>query len=237
MATKFITVSIDIMHDKNLSPNQKFILAEIYQLSQLDKGCVASNRHFSELVGITTMGVSKSINDLSLKGYISIDNAQTKRNFGRVITINSGKSDINSGKSDINSGLQSKENKTNNKTNNKTMNKNKENLDYSFDDYWSLVPNKKNSGQAKATFNKLRKSNILPTSINEMQKGLIYENIKMLFKYKYQQNPSTWLNSENWSQSYTKDTLYDEITSMYSDFEVKMLIKEKIESIFEEYEL
>ena len=124
MATKFITVSIDIMHDKNLSPNQKFILAEIYQLSQLDKGCVASNRHFSELVGITTMGVSKSINDLSLKGYISIENAQTKRNFGRVITINSGKSDINSGKSDINSGLQSKENKTMNKTINNIYKKN-----------------------------------------------------------------------------------------------------------------
>ena len=105
MATKFITVSIEIMHDNNLTPNQKFILAEIQQLSSLEKGCIASNRHFSELIGITTMGVSKAINDLADKGYITIDNAQTKRNFGRVITINSGKSDINS-------GLESKENKT-----------------------------------------------------------------------------------------------------------------------------
>ena len=118
MATKFITVSIEIMHDNNLTPNQKFILAEIQQLSSLEKGCIASNRHFSELIGITTMGVSKAINDLADKGYITIDNAQTKRNFGRVITINSGKSDINSGKSDINSGLESKENKTINKTKN-----------------------------------------------------------------------------------------------------------------------
>lgn len=118
MATKFITVSIEIMHDKNLSPNQKFILAEIEQLSHLEKGCVASNRHFSELIGITTMGVSKAINNLATKGYIIIDNAQTKRNFGRVITINSGKSPINCGKSDINSGLESKENKTINKTKN-----------------------------------------------------------------------------------------------------------------------
>lgn len=114
MATKFITVSIEIMHDKNLTPNQKFILAEIMQLSSLEKGCIASNRHFSELIGITTMGASKAINDLSTKGYIIIDNAQTKRNFGRVITINSGKSPINSSKSDINSGLETKENKTTN---------------------------------------------------------------------------------------------------------------------------
>ena len=125
MATKFITVSIEIMHDKNLTPNQKFILAEIHQLSQLDKGCIASNKHFSDLIGITTMGVSKALHDLEQKEYIFIDNSQTKRNFGRVITINSGKSDINSGKSDINSGksdinsgLESKENKTINKTNN-----------------------------------------------------------------------------------------------------------------------
>jgi len=116
MATKFITVPIELMHDKQLSANQKFILAEIMQLCSLEKGCIASNMHFSELVGITTMGVSKALHDLEEKGYIKIDNAQTKRNFGREITINSGKSPINSGKSPINSGLESKENKTINKT-------------------------------------------------------------------------------------------------------------------------
>lgn len=110
MATQFITVSIEIMHDKNLTPNQKFILAEIQQLSQLDKGCIASNQHFAELIGITKQGVSKAINELAENEYITIDNAQTKRNFGRVITINYRKSAINS-------GLQSKENKTKNKTN------------------------------------------------------------------------------------------------------------------------
>lgn len=109
MATRFITVPIEIMHDKKLSPNQKFILSEIMQLSELDKGCFASNKHFSELIGITTMGVSKALHDLEEKGYIKIDNSQTKRNFGRTITINSGKSPINS-------GLESKGNKTNNKT-------------------------------------------------------------------------------------------------------------------------
>ena len=125
MATKFITVSIEIMHNNNITPNQKFILAEIQQLSSLEKGCIASNRHFSELIGITMSGVSKAINDLEEKRYIKIDNAQTKRNFGRVITIDSGKSAIDSGKSAIDSGKsaidssqESKENKTINKIKN-----------------------------------------------------------------------------------------------------------------------
>jgi len=116
MATKFVTVSIEIMHDKKLTPNQKFILAEIHQLSSLEKGCIASNRHFSELIGITMSGVSKALNDLEEKGYIIINNSQTKRNVGRVITIDSGKSGIDSGKSGIDWSQESKENRTVNRT-------------------------------------------------------------------------------------------------------------------------
>ncbi len=73
MATKFITVSIEIMHDKNLNQSQKFILAEIEQLSQLDKGCFASNGHFSDLIGITKENVSRNINELEKMGYIAIE--------------------------------------------------------------------------------------------------------------------------------------------------------------------
>ena len=114
MSTKFITVSIDIMHDKNLTPNQKFILAEIEQLSSLDKGCIASNKHFSELIGIKVQGVSNAINDLAKKGYIHIDNSNTVRNYGRLITIHSNVPPIHS-------NVESKENKTKNKTVNKHM--------------------------------------------------------------------------------------------------------------------
>ena len=116
MATKFITVSIDIMHDKNLTPNQKFILAEIEQLSELEKGCIASNKHFSELIGIKVQGVSNAINDLAKKGYISIDNSKTIRNYGRIITIHSDVSTIHDNVSTIHSNVESKENKTINKT-------------------------------------------------------------------------------------------------------------------------
>lgn len=119
MATKFITVTIEIMHDKKLSPNQKFILAEIGQLTQLDKGCIASNRHFSELIGITMSGVSRALSDLVEKRYICIDNTNTKRNYGRIITIDSAQGGLDSGNSSIDSAQETKENITSNKTVNK----------------------------------------------------------------------------------------------------------------------
>lgn len=119
MATKFITVTIEIMHDKKLSPNQKFILAEISQLTSLEKGCIASNRHFSELIGITMSGVSRALSDLVEKKYICIDNSNTKRNYGRVITIDSAQGGIDSGNADLDSAQETKENITENKTINK----------------------------------------------------------------------------------------------------------------------
>ena len=130
MATKFITVSIEIMHDKNLTPNQKFILAEIEQLTQLDRGCFASNKHFSELIGISIAGVSNAIQDLEKKRYITIDNSDTKRNFGRKITIHSGV------ESSIHSGVESKENKTSSLSNQ---------LDYdNFFNLWNEFATKNN---------------------------------------------------------------------------------------------
>mgnify|MGYP003658727912 CR=1 FL=1 len=118
MATKFITVTIETMHDKNLSPNQKFILSEISQLSSLEKGCIASNRHFSELIGISNAGVSNAITDLVKKGYIDIDNSNTKRNYGRVITIHSDVAPLHSDVLAIHSDVETKENITSNKTTN-----------------------------------------------------------------------------------------------------------------------
>jgi len=87
MATKFITVNIDIMHDQNLSQSQKFILAEIEQLSSLENGCIASNQHFSSLIGITKENVSRNVNNLMKKGYIDIKIEPGSRNHTRLITL------------------------------------------------------------------------------------------------------------------------------------------------------
>jgi len=183
MATRFITVSIEIMHDKNLSPNQKFILAEIQQLSQLDKGCIATNNHFSELIGISKAGVSNAINDLSKKGYIVIDNSNTKRNYGRVITIHSDVPPLHSDVQGIHSDVETKENKTTNKTVNTYSD--------SFLKLWSIYSegNKYKANQSYTKFKKTFKTN-LEESKNKLKKVLDVE----LRKESYQKHLTTILN-------------------------------------------
>lgn len=87
MATKFITVPIEIMHDKKLNQSQKFLLAEIHQLISLEKGCIAGNKHFSDLIGITRSNVSKNLNDLEKKKYIKTEVVIGTRNHTRIITL------------------------------------------------------------------------------------------------------------------------------------------------------
>lgn len=130
MATKFITVSIEIMHDTNLNQSQKFIYAEIEQLSSLAKGCIASNQHFSELIGITKENVSRNINDLQKKGYINVEIVNGTRNHTRIITITDLVSltkvvrpPYQSSKTPLLKQQETKENKTINKTINKTLEK------------------------------------------------------------------------------------------------------------------
>lgn len=112
---KGIWISTDLI-DEKISWIKKALLSEISQLEILDKGCIASNAHFSNKFNITNQGVSKALNELSKDEYIIIDNAQTKRNFGRKITINFGKSAINFSKSAIHESGESKEKKPSKKT-------------------------------------------------------------------------------------------------------------------------
>ena len=107
----------------DISWTKRILIAEITQLEMLDKGCIASNSHFADKLKISKQAVSKALNELSKDGMITIDNAQTKRNFGRTITINFSKSGVHESKSAINfskSGVhesgESKENKQSNKS-------------------------------------------------------------------------------------------------------------------------
>lgn len=120
MATKFITVSIEIMHDKNLNQSQKFILAEIEQLCSLEHGCFASNQHFSDLIGITKENVSRNMNDLKDMGYIDIKIENGSRNHTRIITFtNLVRPPYQNSKTPLLKQQETKDNIQSNKTNNK----------------------------------------------------------------------------------------------------------------------
>lgn len=119
--SKGIWLPIEVIRNKTLSNNEKFLLMEIVQLTMLDKGCIASNRHFSELFQINKKGISRLINSLIKKDFIESIIKKGSRNKVRIITLKEGtpKMMVRYPRNDDRvppKCLQSKENKTVNKT-------------------------------------------------------------------------------------------------------------------------
>ena len=173
MATKFITVSIEIMHDKSLNQSQKFMLAEIEQLCSLEHGCFASNKHFSELIGITKENVSRNLNDLKDMGYINIEIENGSRNHTRIVTLtNLVRPPYQNSKTPLLKRQETKENIQNNKTINKDATL--------ILEFKSLYPNYNNVEDSLLKFIAYRKSIKKPIKTPKPLKLFIDEMIKCL---------------------------------------------------------
>lgn len=59
--------------DENLKPMEMLFLVEIDSLDSGNRGCFASNKHFSEFFGLTPGRCSQIIQSLQKKGYIKIE--------------------------------------------------------------------------------------------------------------------------------------------------------------------
>ena len=68
---KGVWIPKEIWLSDKLSLIEKVILVEIQSLDN-ERGCFASNRHFSEFFGISPRQVSTHISSLKSKGYISV---------------------------------------------------------------------------------------------------------------------------------------------------------------------
>jgi len=89
---KGLWIDAEILHDNNLTMKEKLILAEIHQLTELDKGCFAMNAHFHKVLtgdteATTTQksAIGEHINNLKKKKYIKIKTFD--RNHRRTIQI------------------------------------------------------------------------------------------------------------------------------------------------------
>lgn len=69
----FINIPYSVLFDNKLSSTQKLLLSEIIVLTELEHGCIKSNREFGELLGIGTSGVFKQIKKLVEMDYIIIN--------------------------------------------------------------------------------------------------------------------------------------------------------------------
>lgn len=68
---KGVWIPKEIWLSEKLSLIEKVILVEIQSLDN-ERGCFASNRHFSEFCGVSPRQVSTHISSLKSKGYISV---------------------------------------------------------------------------------------------------------------------------------------------------------------------
>ena len=70
--TYYAVIPAYVRYDKNLTPNAKLMFGELTALSN-DKGyCYASNKYFSQLYQVSTVSISKWINQLKEKKYIKV---------------------------------------------------------------------------------------------------------------------------------------------------------------------
>ncbi len=117
MNEKGIFIEWSFWRDKTTTLSEKAILLEIQNLTMLELGCIASNKHFAELMGIKKEAVSRLISSLVDKGYITSKIKEGSRNFSRQITINKllrgGKQNVIS---PLTNCLETKGNKSINKT-------------------------------------------------------------------------------------------------------------------------
>lgn len=120
MENKYITLTWSFIKDKSTTMQEKLILMEINNLSMLKMGCVAHNEHFASLMGIKKETVSRLINSLVEKGFITSTIKDGSRNFSRTITINKMLFDPKQNViAPLTNCLETKENITVNKINNK----------------------------------------------------------------------------------------------------------------------
>jgi DNA-binding MarR family transcriptional regulator len=69
----YINIPYSVLFDNKLSSTQKLLLSEILVLTELEHGCIKSNREFGELLGIGTSAIFKQIKKLVEMDYIIIN--------------------------------------------------------------------------------------------------------------------------------------------------------------------
>jgi Mn-dependent DtxR family transcriptional regulator len=190
MSERFVTLTWDFIRDKSTTMQEKLILAEIEALSSLKRGCIASNDHFANLLGVKKESVSRTINALKEKGYIDVEIMKGSRNHERKISINKmlfgGKQNVIEG---LTNCLESKDNKTINKTINKKDNAQSNEL---FEQFWSMYDKKTGKSKALAKWSKMTKQ--------EQDDCLeaIPAYVESTPDKQYRKDPTTYLNGKHW---------------------------------------
>lgn len=86
----YAIIPANVRYDKDVTPNAKLLYGEITALCNEKGYCWASNTYFSELYGVSKVSISKWINQLASKGFITSEinyKEGTKEIFNRYLRI------------------------------------------------------------------------------------------------------------------------------------------------------
>ena len=200
----YAIIPANVRYDKSITPNAKLLYGEITALCNEKRYCWASNNYFADLYEVTPQAISKWINQLAKKGYITLDYERAgkeikQRNiyiatYQQIIKEVSTKDDGGINKRLRGYQQKIKENTTVNNTSNNIKEKTQNKTQDQFLMFYQNYPKKTNKTDARKTFNKLIKSGETLDSI--LSKLTIYK--KQIEKdqtdIKYIKNPQRFLN-------------------------------------------
>jgi hypothetical protein len=80
----FITITSEVLRDKDLNPIEKLIFTEIMALTYSCGYCYASNSHFADIFDRAVETISRNISKLQSKGYIYSEISQSDGNARKI---------------------------------------------------------------------------------------------------------------------------------------------------------
>lgn len=187
----YAIIPASVRYDEELTPNAKLLYGEITALCNEKGYCWASNSYFSELYKVSKVSISKWINQLVTKGYLSSDlqyKEGTKEILNRYIRI-------------VNDPIKEKLStpiKEKFKDNNTVINNTKE-YSSDFESFWSLYPRKLDKKKAYTKFKTTLKAHSLQSILDGTKK---YAQQVQQTEAKFIKHPATFLNNESFIDGY-----------------------------------
>lgn len=205
----YAIVPASVRYDKDLNANEKLIYGEITALSNKKGYCWSTNNYFAELYEVHKKTVSRWINNLGDKGYISIQliySEHSKQVKQRRLYIND--SPINSvmvrgDRTKVARGVHADaEEELSTTSSNITSSNTSAELTERFESLWKLYPRKQGKKDAQRHYEKAIKEGTTDQEIEEGIKSYVKEIELTNTARQYIRHGSAWFNQRGWEDEY-----------------------------------